>query len=453
MSLRHLTTAAVLVATACFGGSHLARAQNPDFTPLDRYLDTLEHHDRAMGVLHILSGDSTIYSRALGLASVDPPVAATPATRYHIGSITKPYTATVIMRLVEEGRLTLDDTLAAYFPTIPNADGITVRQLLQHRSGINSITDDPTYLDWNAAPVSRAAMLERMAARAPRFAPDAEFGYSNSNYILLSYLVEDLTGASYAEAVEAYVLEPLGLEATRPLAAPGGEGEAASYTWAGEAGWAHAGDTDPSVPVGAGATSATAEDVARFLRGLFAGRLVGDSSLAQMIDLQDEGMYIGLGLAAMPYDGRRGYGHTGGIDGFRSQAAYWPGDSLAVAFLGNGLRVDPNDLLIAALGAYHGREVEIPDFSAREIAVDPDTLATLTGVYSSSNFPLDITLTVENGKLFGQATGQGAFPLTPMADGWYVFEMAGIRVRFPEAGTMAFEQGGMRMRFERQEKD
>ena len=199
-----------------------------------------------------------------------------------------------------------------------------------------------------------------------------------------------------------------------------------------------------------GAVAAPAEEVARFLRGLFAHDLLRDSTLARMTEIRDGESRMGLGIFGMPYRDQLGYGHTGGIDGFRSQAAYFPADSLAVVFLSNAVTgTTPNDVLLAVLHAYHGHEVEIPSFGAPAADLDPAYLESLAGTYAAADFPLDIVLLVEGGQLFGQATGQGPFPLTAHADSTFAFEAAGIEMAFPEAGVMDFAQGPVRVRFQR----
>lgn len=448
--MKHALRSLIVLIVLGFGESPLARGQSdPDFAALDRYVDTLAAHDRAMGVLHVSSGDSTIYSRAIGMAALETPTPATPERRYRIGSISKSFTAAVVMALVEEEELRLDDKLAGYFPSVPDAADITIRQLLAHRSGINSITDAEDLLAWKDDPVPRDSMLARMARRAPVFAPGTQTGYSNSNYILLTYLIEDLTGRSYPEALEEYVLAPLALERTTADALVDlAEGHALGYYW-GPSGWERATDTHPSVPLGAGAIAATAEDVARFYRGLLTGRVVGDSALAQMLTLGEDPPHMGLGVFPMPFGDKRGYGHNGSIDGFQSQAGYWPADSLAVVWLGNATRTTPNDIMIAALSASYGQEVAIPDFNPRTVEPEGAYLDSLAGTYTSSEFPLDIELTNGDGVLVAQASGQAAFPLTALEGNVFWYESGSIYLHFPEPGVMDFEQRGLQVRFTR----
>lgn len=376
---------------------------------------------------------------------------ATPEVRYRIGSITKSYTATMVLQLIEAGRLTLDDTLARYFPDIPGAGAITIEQLLRHRSGIHNFTEDPRFLAAVTTPTTRARLLALLAGYDADFAPGERFAYSNSNYLLLGFLVEDLTGLTYAAALDSLVLRPLALKRTSVADTLGaGAGVAVGHTWDSRtSAWTRAEPWNLSWAGGAGALSATAADVAAFYTALGTGRLVGDSTLARMVAFGADSGY-GLGLLALPHDGQVGFGHDGQVDGFLALAGYLPQDSLAVVWLGNGTRTTPNEIMLAALGAVYGRAVAVPDFATAVITVDPDTLAALAGTYTNPDFPLDIAVFAEGAQLFAQATGQGAFPLEAYPERVFRFDGAGIELTFAGPGEMRFRQGPLDLVFRRE---
>ena len=423
------------------------RAQASQYVQLDRYLDTLAAHDQVMVSVVVLRGDERVYKRAIGNASLDPQVPATPERRYRIGSISKTYTAALIMHLVQDGKLSVDQRLNAYFPQLLNAETITLEQMLRHRSGLNSFTDDPQYEEWKDEPITQEQLLAKMAKRKAVFAPGERSEYSNSNYVLLGYIVERVTGMSYGEALEKYVLEPLKLEQTRGNQLVDlQQGEATSFTWQ-NGKWIEQSNTHPSVPGGAGAISATAEDVARFYRGLFLGQLLDRTHVAQMLP-QDESGH-GMGLLPMPFGKTVGYGHTGGIDGFRSQAAYWPTDSLTVVVLTNGSRSTPNDVMIAALSAHFGLPVHIPNFTQSPVQVEQADLQKLAGVYASEGFSLEITIRASDGVLYARATGQSEFAMEAYEGRVFKFQPAGIRINFENDRLFVLEQGGRKFRFSR----
>src|SRR5690606_7896195 len=113
------------------------------------YFEALEQNDKFMGSVSVSRNGEIIYKKSAGFADVERKIKATDKTKYRIGSISKSFTAVLVLKAVENNKLELDTTIDKWFPTIPNADKITVKQLLNHRSGIHNFTDDNDYLNWN----------------------------------------------------------------------------------------------------------------------------------------------------------------------------------------------------------------------------------------------------------------------------------------------------------------
>jgi len=414
---------------------HSATGQSV-FSPqrLDTLLTRLDERGKAMGSLVLWRNGKPAYQRAIGMSEEGKTV-ATPTTRYRIGSITKTFTAVLIFQQIEKGKLGLETRLSDFFPELPQAATITIGHLLQHRSGLHSITDDSPYLSWNTQVHSREQLIERMKKGGSDFEPDAKAAYSNSNYILLGWIVEKVTGKSYQRALEEGITRPLSLRDTYVFGKRKKE-EAQSFRWT-AGGWQRASETDASIPQGAGAIVSTATDVARFFEGLFQGKLVSAQSLATMQKQRDR---FGMGLFMMPFYDRQSFGHTGGIDGFISNASYFPKDSTTVVLLTNGMNYPVNDVMLAVLKLYFGKEYRIPTFETKK--VDAAKLASYEGVYAAEGFPMKITVRINNGVLEAQASGQGAFPLEPTEEHEFTFDPAGIKLRFDtEKKQMRLKQG------------
>jgi len=381
-----------------------------------------------------------VYSHAFGYAQLEPRVPATPATRYRIGSITKMFTGVLIFQLIEEKKLALDTKLATFFPQVPNARDITIDQLLSHRSGIHNFTNDPAYVGYMTQPKTQAELLAIIAQPQPDFAPGAKYEYSNSNFVLLTCIVEKLTRIPCAQALQKRVFTKAGLQNT----CYGGKidpqkQEAFSYETSG-GGWQLSPETDMSIPAGAGALVSTPTDLDRFLEALFGGKLLSASSLAAMQDVRDG---YGRAMLQAPFGEKKGYGHTGGIDAFRSVALYFPGDKLAVALCGNGGSFSPNEALVGARSIYFSKPYKIPNFAASAYAPTPADLDRYVGTYGSPAIPLKITVTKDGATLRAQATGQGAFALEPVSAGVFKFDQAGIKLVFdPAKPTFMLQQGG-----------
>lgn len=363
---------------------------------------------------------------------------------YRIGSISKTYTASLMLKADEEGKLSLQDPLSKYFPQIANADSISLEMLLNHRSGIHNFTDDPSYTQIMHKPQSRADMLKRFAALEPDFSPNSDFKYSNTNYVLASYILEDIYGQPIADILEEKIARPFKLEQTYFFETEKRSSkELDSYYWTGE--WNALPSTHPSLPLGAGGIVSQVEELCQFMRLLHRAEFISKASVAKMKG--DES--YGLGLMQFPFYERRAYGHNGGIDGFQSHASYFPEEDLAIALCLNGSQYPLNDLLIDLLSIYFQREdYSLPEF--KTVDLSEAELQKYCGVYKSANFPLDISIKIENGQLMGQATGQPAFPLNSLGEDQFEFKSAGIKMSFdPQEDLLLFEQMGRKVRFSR----
>ena len=246
---------------------------------LDDYFSSLEARNEAMGSIAVLKEGKIIYQRAIGAQTLEgpAPVKATPQTSYRIWSITKTYIATAVLKAVDQGLLTLDTRLSEFFPSINRAEQITIQQMLQHRSGIHDYTQHPTPDPQPhnlQGPEAKNALVNTIASFEPDFPPGTAFRYSNSNYVLLGYILEKQTQQPLPAILSTYILQPSGLTDTyfgtgQPTKA---KGEAMAYDWRNRS-WQPITEANltPSEPAGAGGIMATASDVARFYHSLFQG--------------------------------------------------------------------------------------------------------------------------------------------------------------------------------------
>jgi CubicO group peptidase (beta-lactamase class C family) len=416
-----------------------AYAQGVNKPKLDSFFNILSEKNRAMGSVAISKNGTVLYSKAVGYSSVSGSgkTPATNATRYRIGSITKMFTATMIFQLIEEGKIKLTTTLDQFFPTVPNASKITIGNLLNHRSGIHNFTSDPAYTSYMTQAKTQAEMLAIIAKSKPDFEPGEKAAYSNSNYVLLGFIIEKLTNQSYAKNLSQRITSKSGLSSTYV----GGKinasnNESFSYRLANE--WLPEPETEMSIPGGAGAIVSTPTDLTRFAEALFAGKLISQTSLAQMKTIVEG---YGMGMFQIPFYTKTAYGHNGGIDGFASNLAYFPDDSVAVAYCTNGQVYPMNDVLIGILSIYFNKEYSIPTFNTAPLKTAD--LDKYIGVYSSTQIPLKITVTKDNTTLMAQATGQSSFPLEATGKDVFRFDQAGITMEFNLAkNEFTLKQGG-----------
>ena len=421
------------------------KAQQLNTAKLDSLLNGLAANNKMMGSLALSHEGHVVYSRAFGDAQLTPKMPATPATHYRVGSISKVFTAVMIMQLVEEKKLALTTPLATFFPQLPNAATITIDQLLSHRSGLHSLTDDAAYLTYMNQPKTQTELLAIMAAPKADFEPGAKFVYSNTNFILLGYIVEKLTRMPFAQALQKRIATKVGLKNTYY----GGKidakkQEAQSYETT-ASGWKLNSETDMSIPGGAGAVVSTPADLDRFMEALFGGKLVSAASLEQMKTIRDG---YGRGLMQMPFGSKLSYGHGGAIDEFMSMMSYFPDDKLAITVCTNGRNYNLNDAMLGVLNIYFGKPYRIPNFTVSSFMPAATDLDRYAGTYGSPQFPLKITVSREGAILKAQATGQGAFPLEAVSKDIFKFDGAGIRMEFDAAKpTFVLLQGGKSVPF------
>lgn len=426
--------------------SFFATAQNFNREKLDAFFDVIEQNQKAMGSFSISKQGKVIYSKSIGYLDLKKKIEANSETVYRIGSISKTFTATIIMQLVEEGKLKLTDKLSSFFKDIPNATDITIEHLLRHRSGIFNVTSQKDYLSWCVNPIAEKEMLSKIASNEASFKPDEKAAYSNSNYILLAYIAEEIEGQSFADILSKRITEPLQLHHTFY----GGKihsskNEALSYRKSGK--WELFFETDMSVPSGAGAIVSTPIELTQFYNALFKGQLVSLQSVDQMKKLVDG---FGIGLFKIPFYDKIGFGHNGGIDGFQSNAVYFPTEHVAVAYTSNAVDMPMNDILIGALSIYFGREYELPSFS-KTIELTSKELDQYLGVYKSEKFPLDITITKKGNNLIGQATGQPSFTLECYKKHHFRFNQADLKLTFkPSEQKLFMKQRGIEFEFNKQ---
>ena len=432
-----LSLSFILLVFVFSGFTEAVNSQSFDKARLDSLLNYFYDNNKFQGTITISENGENIYNKSYGFLDIANKISANTGTKYRIGSISKTFTAVMIFNLIEENKIALTDLLSKYYPEIPNSDKITITHLLTHQSGIHNFTnsiDTSFYL----YPKTKAEMIEKIKSFKTEFEPGEKTEYSNSNFVLLGYILENLTGKAYPELLQELICGKLGLKNTYYMKKINvSDNEALSYNF--ESGkWVLEPETDLSVPHGAGALVSTTNDLTAFINGLFDLKLISQKSLDEMLVIE-KGM--GRGIFKMPFYENSGFGHTGGIDGFRSALIYFPEKKVSFAFTGNALNFSMNDLLIGALSIYFNRQYEFPKF--KSVEVKQEILTKYTGVFSKKDFPIKITITIVNGKLTAQGTGQPSFEPVATSDIEFKFEQAGLVMIFSEDGEqLTLKQGG-----------
>lgn len=434
---------ATLLTLALFNPGY---AQTLDKAKLDQFFDRLAEKNKAMGSLTIAKDGKVLYTRAIGYGQISgtekKPLTA--ATRYRIGSITKMFTAVMVLQLVEEGKLSLTDTLDTYFPQIPNSKKITIGQLLSHRSGIPNVRRDrDSQRNVNTTPITKGELLALIVKGTPDFEPDTRQSYSNSGYHVLGIIIEKLTGKPYGDALKDRITAKIGLKDT--YAATGSidvkKNEALTYIHRGGE-WKQGTETHPSILFSAGAIVSTPDDLARFIQALFDLKLVSRKSLNQMKTIRD-GDGLGMGMEPFTFAGKTFYGHAGGADNYGAWLAYLPEEKLAVAYTTNAKVYQVKNIVSGVIDIYYNKPFQIPEF--KTIVVSPEVLDKYVGVYSSPEVPVKFTITRKGATLFVQPGAESAAPLEATAQDTFEISV-GVVFRFDAAKNQMIQKRGSRER-------
>jgi D-alanyl-D-alanine carboxypeptidase len=401
---------------------------------LDSLFSLIENNDKGMGSISIFENGKEVYQKNYGFASLEHNIRSQSETRYRIGSISKVFTAVTVLKLAENNLLSLNDPLSLFFPDVTHAESITIEHLLRHQSGIFNFTSNPDFLIWLTEAHTRHEILEKIMATENVFLPGEITEYSNSNYVFLTFIAEDVTGKNFAELIDEYVARPLGLTNTY-VGTETPSNEASSYHK--YVSWALQPITHMSVPVGAGAIISTPTELNIFLNRLFSGDLLSENSLKEMTTIESG---FGLGLHQAPFHEYTAIGHSGGIDGFLSNAFYLPEKNLSVAFCTNAMDFHINEIMVGVLSILLDKDYFLPNFET--ISLTTEVLTTYAGVYSSPELPINLTISTQDNRLIAQGSGQPSFILEAFDTHQFRFNLAGLIIEFlPEKNMLILKQG------------
>lgn len=337
---RHIVRAAVFLAVL------VVWADTPTSQDKSSAVDALlaSYHDAGIfnGTALVSDNGKVVLKKGYGLADFEWKIPNTPDTKFRIGSITKQFTATVVMQLVEEGKLSLDATLSSVLPYYRKDTGsrITVHHLLTHTSGIPSYTGLPNFMrDVSRDPYGVREFVEKYCSGELEFEPGSRFLYNNSGYFLLGAMIEAVTTKPYAQVLRERVFEPLGMAASGyDLSGPILEKRARGYE-AGPAGVRNADYLDMGLPYAAGSLYSTVEDLYIWDQALYGEKVLPSKAKERMFtpSLGNYGFGWVVQKRSIGVDKaeRLTIGHGGGINGFNTLITRVPEDRHLVVLFNN----------------------------------------------------------------------------------------------------------------------
>ncbi len=296
---------------------------------------------------------AVVFSKGYGFANLETATPMTPASVCRIGSITKQFTASTILLLAQDGKLSLDDSLGVYLPDFPNASKLRLRRMLSHTSGLGNYTQvNPLqFLQMTRTDRSAAELVKAMAEASPTLAyePGTDWRYSNTAFVLLGAVIEAVTSQSYAEVFQQRLIAPNALgHTTVDNAAHVVPNRASGYSNArvGPSGFDNASFIGMSWPGAAGNLRSTCEDLCAWHGALLGGKVLQPESLKAMLTpvrLNDGKLptqktpkgeapvYYGFGIGLEPRDGKPCVSHNGGIQGFVSHLETLTDEQITIA--------------------------------------------------------------------------------------------------------------------------
>jgi CubicO group peptidase (beta-lactamase class C family) len=380
MPLASLRRIAMLLTASAVAITSLSAQDRGLDARVDSYLAPYVKGKNFLGAVLVAQGDRVLVNRAYGAASYELQVPNSPETRFHIASVSKPFTAAAILLLEQRGMLHVSDPVSRFLPAFPNGQKITLQHLLTHTSGITNVNNLPEYATASRFPQTPATLIELFQSKPLRFEPGAKYEYSNSNYNILAFVIEQVSRKSYGEFLRESIFVPLGLQDT------GHDGDASGVIPNAASGYEPRGIADLerspyidwSAKTGNGSLYSTTRDLLKFVRAYSQGRLLARKTVEQ-IWAEKPGNNYGWfmrkrhGLTAVASNGRS--------PGFTSSVEYYPEKDLTVIVLSNSyspVSQSPvaDDLAAIALG-----ENPAPAGAILPVEVSGDKLQRLASVY------------------------------------------------------------------------
>lgn len=343
---------------------------------VDAYLKPYLDLNGFSGSILIAKGGRVLLSKGYGMANFELNVPNAPQTKFHLGSVSKTFTAAAIMILQERGQLNVHDPLSKYIPDYPNGDRITLHHLLTNTSGVPNVNNFPEYATQSKFPHTPSDLILMFKQKPLDFEPGTR-GYteSNSNYNLLAYIIEKLSGQTYGEFLKQNIFEPLGLRDTNH------DGDASVLIANKASGYVPVGATsvenapylDWSIKTGNGSIYSTVEDLLRWDRALYGEKILKKSSLQQMFTEQ-YGWFYGkrLNRTVVRMNGRS--------PGFNSDFQRYVDDDVCIIVLANTYVPTASVIGSDLAKIVFGEPYEVPKL-VKPVQVDAKELALYAGRY------------------------------------------------------------------------
>lgn len=374
-------------------------------------------------VVYLSRGDQVLYKKAFGKANIELNVDMTPACVFRLGSMTKQFTACAILKLAEEGKLSVADDIRKYIPDFPQKQKvITIEALLTHTAGLKNYTGLPSFTEeLKRRDLTPKELVELFKDEPLEFEPGTDYRYSNSGYILLGYIIEQVTGKAYGQYIDDTIFKPLSMKCsyydspTRLIV-----GRTSGYVQR-NGHYQNADYLSMTLPYAAGSLASTAEDLQKWYSALHNGQFLKSESLKKAhtsYKLNNEQLTgYGYGWEIGNVQGSPSVKHVGVVNGFFTYAAYLPEENLSIFVLRNcDSPADPDILASKMLAVALGK-----NYDYKPIAMTGKELEIYQGVYTLATGG-DYSLRVLDGNLMYYYRGGPRTRLIPYGNDYFILE-------------------------------
>ncbi len=372
-----------------------------------------------MGTVLVAKGGKVLFEKGYGSADLEWDVPNTPDAKFRLGSITKQFTATAILQLAQQGKLSVTDSACKYFADCPDTwKKITIHQLLSHTSGIPSYTGMKEFMTPKLmrVPLTPVEVLLLTKDKPLDFEPGTKWSYDNSGYIFLGVIIEKVSGEKYADYIQKHIFDPLGMADTGYDVTDVVLKHRASGYRPCKEDLCNSAYIDMSLPYAAGSLYSTAEDLYKWDRSLYTDKLLSAASREKMFTpvMHD----YAYGWEVHPMAEHKQIGHGGGIPGFATYIARFPEDDAAVIVLSNNEAANSQAVAAVLAGTLFGQKVKLPQ-ERKIVPVDAKLLDHYVGSYELGS--TTITFSNDNGHLMF-AAGSAKLEAHPLSDTQFVVE-------------------------------
>lgn len=404
----------VVITTPGFSWAIRIKKQTTLQTKVDEYIHAYVKMEQFSGSILIAKDGKILVNKGYGMANYELDVPNSPITKFRIASTTKQFTAMAIIQLWQKGLLNVNDPIIKYIPDYPKGNEITITHLLNHKSGIPDYTGFEELWEKMGMPITLEQLIESFKNKPLEFTPGEKYKYSNSNYALLTYIIEKVSGKPYETYLQENIFQPLAMnDSGYDHNATILKKRAAGYRVNDKA-IANAMHSDMSWPSGAGGLYSTVEDLYKWDRALYTDKLVPkdtlDSIFGSLVKDPKRDDYA-YGWVLDDWHGHTLMWHNGRISGFRSYIARYINDDVCIIVLSN-YDFSPVEKIATDLARIlFGMPYELPKESVA-IKVDPSIYDAYVGQYELSP-DFFLTIIKENDRLFVQPTGQRKLEFFP----------------------------------------